>query len=79
MSVRACACEECGEAVDPAADGVVLALEKTWVAGGEPPEVRVFVDGRECYFHEHHLPPDAEYVYRIVGNATGAGTRSSRP
>lgn len=54
-------------------------MEKTWVAGGEPPEVRVFVDGRECYFHEHHLPPDAEYVYRIVGNAAGAHTRSSRP
>jgi len=78
MSVRAHACEECGEAVDPTDGDVVLAMEKTWVAGGEPPEVRVFVDGRECYFHEHHLPRDAEYIYRIVGNAAGADMRSSR-
>jgi hypothetical protein len=88
MSARTHACEQCGEAVDPTAGNIVLAIEKLWVGGGEPPELRIFVDGRECYFHDHHLPPGAEYLYRLAGNgratqansaqASSAQTNSSR-
>jgi hypothetical protein len=68
-------CPGCGESVDPEDSDVVVAIEQRPVAGGDLPEVRQFMDGRELHCHEGHVPRHG--LYRVMRNGGDAGTRLS--
>jgi hypothetical protein len=60
--------------VDPADSDVVVAIEQRPVSGGDLPEVRQFVDGREQYCHEGHVPREG-----CIESSATAGTPGTRP
>jgi hypothetical protein len=70
-------CPGCGESVDPADSDIVVAIEQRPVPGGDLPEVRQFVDGREQHCHEGHVPRQG--LHRVLRNGQDAGHTASDP